>query len=103
MCRHYLKICTCCQGSEGGTGIYLVLFSRHALPDVPEGIIILVQCTVLDLWVGYVSSEIQSTFVISKSKGSSKTLRDIRTSTYQICSIEEKQFEQPNFTNDYVI
>ena len=22
---------------------------------------------------------------------------------YQICSIEEKQFEQPNFTNDYVI
>ena len=40
---------------------------------------------------------------ISKSKGPSKTLRDIRTSTYQICSIEEKIFEQPNFTNDYVI
>ena len=33
---------------------------------------------------------IQSTLVISKSKGSSKTLRVIRTSTYQICSIEEK-------------
>ena len=33
---------------------------------------------------------IQSTLVISKSKGLSKTLRDIRTSTYQICSIEEK-------------
>ena len=33
---------------------------------------------------------IQSTLVISKSKGPSKTVRDIRTSTYQICSIEEK-------------
>ena len=33
---------------------------------------------------------LQSTLVISKSKGPSKTVRDIRTSTYQICSIEEK-------------
>ena len=39
--------------------------------------------------------QIQSTLVISKSKGPSKTLRDIRTSTYQNCSTEEKQFEQP--------
>ena len=34
--------------------------------------------------------QVQSTLVISKSKGPSKTVRDIRTSTYQICSIEEK-------------
>ena len=34
--------------------------------------------------------QIQSTLVISKSKGLSETVRDIRTSTYQICSIEEK-------------
>ena len=33
---------------------------------------------------------LQSTLVISKSKGPSKILRDIRTSTYQTCSIEEK-------------
>ena len=33
---------------------------------------------------------VQSTLVISKSKGPSKTVRDIRTSTYQICSIEDK-------------
>ena len=33
---------------------------------------------------------VQSSLVISKSKGPSKTVRDIRTSTYQICSIEEK-------------
>ena len=32
---------------------------------------------------------IQSTLVISKSKGPSETLRDIRTSTYQMCRIEE--------------
>ena len=34
-------------------------------------------------------NSIQSTLVISKSKGPSETLRDIRTSTYQMCSIEE--------------
>ena len=32
----------------------------------------------------------QSTLVISNSKGLSEILRDIRTSTYQICRIEEK-------------
>ena len=46
---------------------------------------------------------LQSTLVISKSKGPSKTVRDIRTSTYQICSIEEKTIRTTNFTNDYVI
>ena len=33
--------------------------------------------------------KLQSTLVISKSKGPSQTLRDIRTSTYQMCRIEE--------------
>ena len=32
----------------------------------------------------------QSTLVISKSKGPSKKLRSIRTSTYHICSSEGK-------------
>ena len=32
---------------------------------------------------------IQSTLVISKSKAPSETLRNIRTSTYQICRVEE--------------
>ena len=32
---------------------------------------------------------LQSTVFISKSKGLSGILRDIRTSTYQICGIEE--------------
>ena len=36
-----------------------------------------------------VSYKIQSTLVISKSKGPSETLRDIRTSTYQVFRIEE--------------
>ena len=35
------------------------------------------------------SSPLQSTLVISKSKGPSEILRDIRTSTYQICRTEE--------------
>ena len=34
--------------------------------------------------------QIQSTLVTSNSKGLYKILRDIRTSTYQICRIEEK-------------
>ena len=39
---------------------------------------------------GYVlSTLIQSTLVVSKLKGSSETLRDIGTSTYQIFRIEE--------------
>ena len=33
---------------------------------------------------------LQSTLVISNSKGLFEILRDIRTSTYQICRIEEK-------------
>ena len=32
---------------------------------------------------------VQSTLVISRSKGLSEILRDIRTSTFQMCRIEE--------------
>ena len=45
----------------------------------------------------YHKSLIQSTLVISKSKGLSKTLRDIRTSTYQICSIKKKTIRTTKF------
>ena len=37
-----------------------------------------------------VCNDIQSTLVISKSKGLPETLRGIHTSTYQICGTEEK-------------
>ena len=40
---------------------------------------------------------IQSTLVISKSKGPSERLRDIRTSTYQICRIEENTNQTTKF------
>ena len=40
---------------------------------------------------------IQSTLVISKSKGPSEILRDIRTSIYQIYSIEEKTIRTTKF------
>ena len=37
-----------------------------------------------------INIQVQSTLVISKSKGLYETLRDIRTSTYQICGTKEK-------------
>ena len=44
---------------------------------------------------------IQSTLVISNSKGLSEILRDIRTSTYQSCRIEEKIIRTTTF-NKYI-
>ena len=44
---------------------------------------------------------IQSTLVISNSTGLSEILRDIRTSTYQICKIEEKLIQLTTF-NKYM-
>ena len=41
--------------------------------------------------------EVQTTLVISNSKGLSETLRDIRTSTYQIFRIEEKVIRTTTF------
>ena len=41
--------------------------------------------------------EVQSFLVISNSKGPSEILRDIRTSTYQICRIEEKIIRTTKF------
>ena len=59
----------------------------------------------MDQNVSYVIKvlNIQSTLVISKSKGPSKhfeisVLRHIR-----FVVLRKKQFQQPNFTNDYVI
>ena len=46
-------------------------------------------------------STIQSTLIISNSKGLSEILRDIRTSTYQICRIEKKIIRTPTF-NKYI-
>ena len=42
---------------------------------------------------------LQSTLVISKSKGLSETLRYIRTSTYQICGTEEKNINRTTTFN----
>ena len=38
----------------------------------------------------FLGAKIQSTLIISNSRGPSEILRDIRTSTYQICRVEEK-------------
>ena len=44
-------------------------------------------------------SKVQSTLVISNLKGPSETLRDIRSSTYQIFRIEENTNRTPKFNN----
>ena len=49
----------------------------------------------------YLFIYLQSTLVISNSKGLSKILRDIRTSTYQICRIEKKIIRTTTF-NKYI-
>ena len=36
-------------------------------------------------------------------EGTSEILRDIRTSTYQMCRTEENTIKQPNFINEHVI
>ena len=50
---------------------------------------------------GNINYNIQSTLVISNSTGLSGKLRDIRTSTYQICRIEEKLIRLTTF-NKYM-
>ena len=55
-------------------GMFLLCLQRERLPK----------------WQYAGASEIQSTLVISKLKGPSETLRDIRTSTYQIIRISEE-------------
>ena len=48
-----------------------------------------------------VLDKLQSTLIISNSKGLSEILRDIRTSTYQICRIQEKIIQTTTF-NKYI-
>ena len=45
----------------------------------------------------FVQSLVQSTLIISNSKGLSEILRDICTSTYRICRIEEKLIPTTTF------
>ena len=46
-------------------------------------------------------TDIESTLVISNSKGHSEILRDIRSSTHQICRVEEKLIRLTTF-NKYM-
>ena len=87
------------MAASSGSRLFGILILGYPVPTV----LILVNALALMNAPCPYFLKIQSTLVISKSEEPSKTLRDIHTSTYQICSIEEKQFEQPNFTNGYVI
>ena len=63
--------------------IYFTLFLLYPVEDLPPYV------SPLD-WTQRNFPEIQSALVISNSKGFPEIRRDIRTSTYQICRIEEK-------------
>ena len=60
--------------------VYIFRFLR-LISNVPQAIV----CPAKSKTI-----QIQSTLVISNSKGLSEILRDIRSSTYQVCRIEEK-------------
>ena len=53
----------------------------------------------LQMSICIIPSQLQSTLVISNSKGLSETIRDIRPSTYQIFRIEEKIIRTTTFNN----
>ena len=72
-------------GSLGA--VYLVLMAYLFRDWQKVELSMALPCAVYIFYIWYVIT--QSTLVISQSKGPSETLRDIRTSTYQICRIEE--------------
>ena len=60
-----------------------------------------ISCNLSPMKTKCIKYQIQSTLVISNSKGPSEILRDIRTSTYPICKIEEKIIRTITF-NKYI-
>ena len=88
------------KGEQGGGLTPTEMFMKYNLKDIiSDCFASQLPCNCVRYWMRkekiatqneFHYLEIQSTLVISKSKGPSKTVRDIRTSTYQICSIEEK-------------
>ena len=66
-------------------------FSMPFSPNVDEGLYNenYIYLNTAEAIIALPFSEIQSTLFISTSKGPAETLRDIRTSIYQMCRIEE--------------
>ena len=73
---------------------FLILAGSYAAMQI-LGIIMVTRPPVNRMAVNV--SKLQSTLVTSKSKGPSETLRDIHTSTYQICIIEENKNRTTKF------
>ena len=83
--REGLSVCKCVSFPFGFEGEMCdLIVTRSLLLFFPE-------------YMHIVLFFIQSTLVISKSKGPSETLRDIRMSTYQICRIEENTHRTTKF------
>ena len=66
----HIRLCSDCASASADLHLHWVHISEDTFPDIAD--------------------HLQSTLVISNSKGLSEILRDIRTSTYQICRIKKK-------------
>ena len=94
--------CYTCKRATWPT-LYLSTPSRQVLSTPRQAILKLLSANQIALnKCKPILLKLQSILVISKSKGLSDILRDIRTSKYQICRIKKKYIAQPYFTNEYV-
>ena len=80
--KHIFLVLACLYKSTG-RDIAVTMASMSVLKSFIK---VFKRLHLLNIWL-----EVQSTLVISNSKGLSEILQDIRTSTYQICRIEEKK------------
>ena len=97
-------VCECTQfGLQDRKGLFFKFFVDYTFNSIGDdfckgrNLVGNYSCNSLDQT--QVPIHIQSTLVISNSKGLSQILRDIRTSTYQICRIEEKLIRLTTLTN----
>ena len=82
-------------------GVYAVIRS-NTVKKISIHLVETSKTPYLELWIYTITKCIQLTLVISNSRGLSEILRDIRTSTYQICRIEEKLIRLTTF-NKYMV
>ena len=94
-CHMYLRHFSLCVFY---TGFYSAYYSSHLL-SYSIGVAPIMHATYARNLRK--QNQIQSTLVISNSKGPSETLRDIRTSTYQIFRIEDKII-RPTTCNKFI-
>ena len=86
-----------CHIYNGSTCMHAtsIIVCMHATANI--GQLRMIYTMVWEVIWKFAIDKYKSTLIISKSKGLSKILQDIRTSTYQICRIEEKIHQATKF------